>query len=149
MLNKYQGGPTCILGVSGRHLRVLGTSICMTSEPDDVERSSGCCAGLAGSDSDDEIDTILFTELKFMLEESYSSMGKGPGLDGFASPGTSDVSQRTGCINLDPLYPGHGPEDIRRYPGHMTRDTAAVISWVICPGYLLISLGHVANHQIC
>ena len=47
------------------------------------------------------------------------------------------------------LYPGHGPEDIRRYPGHMTRDTAAVISWVICPGYLLISLGHVANHQIC
>ena len=46
-------------------------------------------------------------------------------------------------------YPGHGPEDIRRYPGHMTRDTAAVISWVICPGYLLISLGHVANHQIC
>ena len=47
------------------------------------------------------------------------------------------------------LYPGHGPEDIRRYPGHMTRDTVAVISWVICPGILLISLGHVANHQIC
>ena len=47
------------------------------------------------------------------------------------------------------LYPGHGPEDIGRYPGHMTRDTAAVISWVICPGYLLISLGHVANHQTC
>ena len=52
------------------------------------------------------------------------------------------------------LYPGHGPEDIRRYPGHMTRGTAAVISWVICPGYLLIYLGHVipvipgaANHQ--
>ena len=45
------------------------------------------------------------------------------------------------------LYPGHGPEDIRRYLGHMTWDTAAVISWVICPGYLLISLGHVANHQ--
>ena len=45
------------------------------------------------------------------------------------------------------LYPGYGPEDIRRYPGHMTRDTAAVISWVICPGYLLISLGHVAKHQ--
>ena len=51
------------------------------------------------------------------------------------------------CICFDVLYPGHGPEDIRRYPGHMTRDTAAVISWVICPGYLLISLGHVANHQ--
>ena len=47
------------------------------------------------------------------------------------------------------LYPGHGPEDIRRYLGHMTRDTTAVISWVICPGYLLISLGHAANHQTC
>ena len=47
------------------------------------------------------------------------------------------------------LDPGHGPEDIRRYPGHMTQDIAAAVSRVICPGYLLISVGHVANHQIC
>ena len=56
---------------------------------------------------------------------------------------------KTAEINKSVLFPGQGPEDIRTYPGHMTRDTAAVISWVICPGYLLISLGHVANHQIC
>ena len=31
----------------------------------------------------------------------------------------------------------------------MTRDTAAMISRVICPGYLLTSLGYVANHQSC
>ena len=48
-----------------------------------------------------------------------------------------------------PLYPGHGPENIGQYPGHMTRDTAAMISRVIRPGYLPISLGHVANHQTC
>ena len=47
------------------------------------------------------------------------------------------------------LHPGHGPVDIRRYPGFMTRDTVAVISWVICAGYQQIFPGHVANHQIC
>ena len=52
-----------------------------------------------------------------------------------------------GTCTMSNLYPGHGPEDIRTYPGHMTQDTVAVISWVMCPEYLLISLGHVANHQ--
>ena len=37
------------------------------------------------------------------------------------------------------LYLWHRPEDIRRYPWYMNRDIAAVISRVICHGYLRIS----------
>ena len=57
-------------------------------------------------------------------------------------------AQKLGVL-YDYLYVGQWTEDIGRYPGHMTRDIAAMISRVICPAYLPISLGHVANHQSC